>query len=107
MYFITMKYPRVFIDLICDACEITEADYCVFIDQDGEMTLCLIQKENFFRKNLDRLEFTIKKDDLTQSFYIGRDYANESDNNIVRKAGSNFRWSNIGITAICIWRRIM
>lgn len=73
----------IFIKYLYDPCEINEAEYCLIKDHDGIVSICEVKKENFFKKTLSKLNFSITKKDLINSIYKGREYDNLSDTNIV------------------------
>ena len=85
MYIISLYYPKIFIYLSCDPSEIHEADYCIISDNDGMEYLSEIQRLNFFNKNkiFEGLNLTFRKEDLKYSKYIGDEYQNKSESNLV------------------------
>jgi cation-transporting ATPase 13A2 len=89
IYLLTLIFPKLYVQLNCDPCDAVDADYCLVINNEGEVELCEIQRKNFFKKNLERLSFSLKKDDLADSPYLGKDYSNISDENIVIQYRNN------------------
>jgi len=89
LYILTLIFPKLYVQLTCDPCDAVDADYCLVINNEGEVEICEIQRKNFFKKNLERLSFSLKKDDLADSPYIGKEYSNISDENIVIEYRNN------------------
>ena len=85
MFIISRYYPKIFIDLNCDPCEINEADYCIISDYDGIESLSEVKKLNFFQKNeiFESLEIITRKEDLFHSYLIGKEYQNSIDNIVI------------------------
>jgi magnesium-transporting ATPase (P-type) len=46
-------------------------------------------QKNFFKKNLEKLSYSLRKDDLADSPYLGKDYYNISDENIIIQYRNN------------------
>ena len=71
--------------MICDQCQIMGADYCVIKEFDGAMTICKLIKKEFLKKNslLNSLNFEEKKDNIALSYYLGKEYSNKAEQNIV------------------------
>ena len=80
---ITRYYPKIFINTICDPCDISEADYCLIKDIEGKETLSTILNEDFYLSNFPIENYTIKKEDLINSLYKGKEYLNTGTKNKV------------------------
>jgi len=86
---VALYIPKLFIQLTCDPCDVKEADYCLVTNNEGEVELCEIQRKNFFYKNFEKPFPSIRKNELVDSPYLGKDYSNFSDENIVIQYRNN------------------
>ena len=74
VYILTLYYPKLYIYLICDPCEILSAEYCLITNKEGEDTLCKIKSCRF--------QETIHKGDIIKSHYVGPEILNKHDNQV-------------------------
>jgi len=84
-YIIHHFYPKYFIDMVCDPCDIMEAVYCVVREYDGNMTVSKLIRKNFFdtHSTISSINFKGSKEHLLSSNYIGKEFFNQNEYNIV------------------------
>ena len=77
-----------YIYLVCNPCDINDVYYFLVEDSDNSLTLVVKSIESFYIRNY-KLHKYIKdpkmtfKDELYKSNYIGEDYTNQTEENIV------------------------